>query len=260
MTRINMAKRGRKPKDITGQKFGKLTAIKPVGQSKQGAYNWKFNCECGGSKIINIGELAARIKNSPQRLHCGCDRALHLNSKDITGKRIGIMTAMKRLDKKTKGGYWIWGFKCDCGNTREIPINNLIMKENNRRPLSCGCNKRGNKNIAGERFGRLVALKRVADNSSAMNSRWECNCDCGNKHVVGTSELLNGVTRSCGCIKRAKFIGDLDKRNAIKICRQYCGLDGEPDKTLQEIADVEGISRERIRQIVKKTLTLLLAG
>lgn len=257
-----MAKRGKKPKDITGQKFGKLTAIKPVGQTKHCTYIWHFECECGGIRDINTGSLSTMVKKFPRQLHCGCEKGLKRHyMKDITGERIGITTAIKRLERQDKSGYYFWEFKCDCGKIIEATINNLYTKRDSVRPFSCGCNIRGNKNIGGERFGRLVAIKRISDKFELSGAvRWECHCDCGNKHTARTLDLLNGTVQSCGCILRAKFIGDLDKRNAIKICRQYCGLDGEPDKTLQEIADMEGISRERIRQIVKKTLTLLLAG
>lgn len=37
---------------ITGQKFGRLTAIKPVGRDKQRVVIWEFKCDCG--KIVNI--------------------------------------------------------------------------------------------------------------------------------------------------------------------------------------------------------------
>lgn len=52
--------------------------------------------------------------------------------------------------------------------------------------------------ITGERFGRLVALKRVgSDGHSAL---WLCRCDCGNTKVVTLPHLRSGQTRSCGCL------------------------------------------------------------
>ncbi len=49
--------------------------------------------------------------------------------------------------------------------------------------------------IAGERFGRLLAIERI-------DGKWLCECDCGNKTMVNFSSLNRGDTKSCGCIKR----------------------------------------------------------
>lgn len=55
--------------------------------------------------------------------------------------------------------------------------------------------------LTGMRFGRLIVLKREAndDNGSAM---WKCRCDCGNIVVVRGGSLRNGNTRSCGCLHK----------------------------------------------------------
>jgi len=53
------------------------------------------------------------------------------------------------------------------------------------------------RNIAGQRFGRLVAIER--NGRVAGSSLWLCRCDCGNYSTVGMSRLVTGGTRSCGC-------------------------------------------------------------
>lgn len=59
------------------------------------------------------------------------------------------------------------------------------------------------KDITGQRFGRLLALR---DIGPAKNGRtlWLCRCDCGNETEATVSDLLNGHTKSCGCLKREK--------------------------------------------------------
>ncbi len=53
-------------------------------------------------------------------------------------------------------------------------------------------------NIAGQRFGRLVALRDVG--SGRKGSRlWMCRCDCGREHAVEQMNLRGGYTLSCGC-------------------------------------------------------------
>jgi hypothetical protein len=57
---------------------------------------------------------------------------------------------------------------------------------------------------AGERFGRLVILRRdfsYAPNK-AEHARWICQCDCGVSVSVRGTGLRSGETKSCGCLAR----------------------------------------------------------
>lgn len=57
--------------------------------------------------------------------------------------------------------------------------------------------------ITGKRFAMLTAM-----NPTALRVRgkvvWLFKCDCGNETSVGASQVINGNTRSCGCIKLAR--------------------------------------------------------
>jgi hypothetical protein len=54
--------------------------------------------------------------------------------------------------------------------------------------------------IAGQRFGRLVALSyRMDQNNRAV---WTLICDCGKKIERPLSYIRNGGTRSCGCLRK----------------------------------------------------------
>lgn len=65
------------------------------------------------------------------------------------------------------------------------------------------------KDIIGQRFGRLVVLKRDG-RAKDNHATWLCKCDCGNTTTVTGARLRNGETQSCGClnkeINRAKVI------------------------------------------------------
>jgi hypothetical protein len=52
---------------------------------------------------------------------------------DMTGRRIGRLTAIKRIG--TKRGSALWLCKCDCGNTTEVNTSTL----NSQNTKSCGC-------------------------------------------------------------------------------------------------------------------------
>ena len=57
-------------------------------------------------------------------------------------------------------------------------------------------------NIIGQRFGRWLVVKYL------KKGRWECLCDCGNIKNVCRSTLINGDSRSCGCLaEELKFKG-----------------------------------------------------
>ena len=52
--------------------------------------------------------------------------------------------------------------------------------------------------IAGQRFGQLIAVHPVKERHDDGQLRWLCHCDCGEKTVVIGSLLRRGNTKSCG--------------------------------------------------------------
>jgi hypothetical protein len=52
--------------------------------------------------------------------------------------------------------------------------------------------------LTGQRFGRLVAVKRRFKRGE-RRAKWECVCDCGGVSLVRASDLRSGNTQSCGC-------------------------------------------------------------
>lgn len=59
------------------------------------------------------------------------------------------------------------------------------------------------KDITGQRFGRLTAIKVVGRNSHGQ-ILWECKCDCGAIRNVVTRNLVSGGSKSCGCLQKEK--------------------------------------------------------
>jgi hypothetical protein len=59
------------------------------------------------------------------------------------------------------------------------------------------------KDITGQRFVRLVALRFVG--KQGKQSIWELRCDCGNLTTASISNIGRSVT-SCGCLHREKLI------------------------------------------------------
>lgn len=75
-------------------------------------------------------------------------------------------------------------------------------------------------NHAGERFGNLVALRYAAP------AQWECLCDCGAVVVCKTYNLMNGHTRSCGCLRKALPVKHGHARNnkPTRTWRAWCDM------------------------------------
>lgn len=60
--------------------------------------------------------------------------------------------------------------------------------------------------LTGQRFTRLVVIKRLPNLISPKGSKviWDCLCDCGKVHTASSRDLTSGDTKSCGCLKREK--------------------------------------------------------
>ena len=56
--------------------------------------------------------------------------------------------------------------------------------------------------LTGQRFGRLLVIKRSKKKTYSREAAFLCRCDCGaEKIIIGTS-LRNKITQSCGCLRR----------------------------------------------------------
>lgn len=97
-----------------------------------------------------------------------------------------------------KPGYWLC--RCSCGTERLVYGRSLEQGDSR----SCGClrkqlQKESARDLTGERFGKLLVLRR----DPGRDSYWICRCDCGKeKSIRGTSLTKKGGTRSCGCDQR----------------------------------------------------------
>lgn len=61
------------------------------------------------------------------------------------------------------------------------------------------------KDISGQRYGRLF-VERFSHVDSNGGSHWICLCDCGITKVVRRACLINGKTKSCGCLKHELLV------------------------------------------------------
>lgn len=117
-----------KGKDLTGQRFGKLTVIGDSGKRHRDCILWRCQCDCGG-EILALGLKL----NRGTITNCGCIPKVNRPIESLTGKRFGKLVVLQQLGKKR--GDTVWLCRCDCGNTHEVTSSNL----KNGSTTSCGC-------------------------------------------------------------------------------------------------------------------------
>lgn len=85
--------------DLTGERFGRLVALRPSHADKRGEWLWLCRCDCGNEVIVR----GAHLRSSATR-SCGCLRA-ELSS----GKRWSDVMREKRrktFDQKRESLFW----------------------------------------------------------------------------------------------------------------------------------------------------------
>lgn len=58
------------------------------------------------------------------------------------------------------------------------------------------------KDIAGIKFGRWTPLEVAKPTGVFKSSKWKCQCDCGSFADVLQTSLIQGKSKSCGCLRK----------------------------------------------------------
>lgn len=194
-------------KDLTGQKFGKLTVVEML-------YNYKRKkggqpvtycrclCDCGNEVI----RQAQKLKTS-KLPSCGCAKYEIIKNKydnHIEGQKFGRLTAIETL----------WGESplkvrclCDCGNEVIVAKTDLTTGHTK----SCGClqadrvSEVNTKDITGKanKYG-ITAIKPLYQNDYGVWI-WQFKCTCGNLFEGLPAKIFSDTrpTISCGCINQS---------------------------------------------------------
>lgn len=56
--------------------------------------------------------------------------------------------------------------------------------------------------LTGRKFGRLTVISEATHKDKWGHRLWECQCKCGDIVPVKCGNLINGDTKSCGCLRR----------------------------------------------------------
>ena len=187
-------------RDLSGRRFGNLTAVQPTSGRKNGYIVWQCTCDCGRTVDIDSRSLKNGWIKACGDSSCSFsvrEKKIRTRHEDLTGKRFGKLLVQRMTPERSDTGQVLWECLCDCGNTVIAPTSQL--KAGYRK--SCGCLRRPpRKEWTGRKFGLLTVT--AYDGKRGGKHFWKCSCDCGNETTVCQSNLKSGHTISCGCQNR----------------------------------------------------------
>lgn len=112
------------PKDLTGNKYGRLVAVKRLEMSPNAGYFWECSCECGGTTKVTIGNL-----NSGHTLSCGClqkDNAYRTHGLSKTTEYKSWLKIKERIFDPNCKSYAEYGAKGITLQESWLDFNNFI--------------------------------------------------------------------------------------------------------------------------------------
>lgn len=150
---------------------------------------------------------------------------------DLTGKIIRNWTI---LNKKIINNKTYWECQCKCGNISNI-INWNLLHLNYNHCIKCKPvykafgvpppNKINLTELIGKKFGSLTLIKEIEPKKMSGQFRRFvlCQCDCGQNREINLKHLLNGHTKSCGCLlfKKDEFGFIKNRRKKYKTKTGY---------------------------------------
>jgi hypothetical protein len=166
-------------KDLSGMKFGRLTAIERCG-TRHGYAEWLCQCDCGNTTIVTSGRL-----NSKGTKSCGCLMESYLASKrtDLTGKEFGFLTVIKPTGKRKKDYAMYYLCRCSCGQEAVVSSNNLASGHTR----SCGC-------LLRRKTAKNRDIRRIIEGirQRCLNPKCPAYKDYGGRGITVCVELLGG--------------------------------------------------------------------
>lgn len=185
-------------KDLSGKRFGKLTVISYAYTKNKNSY-WICKCDCGNEKTM----MSSTIQKAK-----GCGKCSEREFEDLSGKKYGRLTVLRRSDKKDK--HVCFECICDCGN--KVTVRATALKSGKTK--SCGCIKKEKYKIGG------YNLKHGCRNHPAYGAYSKMRDRCYNSNV--------------------KSYRDYGERG-ITICDEWTGQEGV--KNFCEWADNTGYQK-----------------
>lgn len=210
--------------DITGERFGIITILRRVENTKDGKAQFEYLCDCGNIKIGRGKD----IRNG-KIVSCGCKKKQQAskNQIDIAGKTYNDLTAIE-YDHTEESGRVIWLFKCNnCGKKVLKGKSDVISGKT----TNCGCKTsllRSKGRRVYEKPGAIYNFLQVTrpafkEEDLGDTTYWYKCLLCGKEVKLFARDVRSGNTKSCGCLIsfKEKEIEQLLQKNNINYKTQY---------------------------------------
>ena len=169
--------------DLTGKKFNNWTVIKELGNGKV-----ICQCDCDDKTIKELYKKA--VKNGSTK-SCGCSRIKHCRETKVAketkykGMEVKGWTVVSRVTNSQK-------LLCEDkhGNQRIFYESHFL-----RGNIACPGYKKLN-DLTGKTINNWTVIEEIGA------GKVKCRCNCNNKteKIIYKSSLLNGKSKSCGCM------------------------------------------------------------
>ena len=119
-------------KDLTGQQFGRLTALCVDHIDENHKVYWRCVCACGNECVV-----LSSVLNKGNSRSCGCLKRETVKTNNVidhTGERFGMLTAIERLPNYKGNKTW-YRCICDCGTEKAVSGSSLVTGNTK----TCGC-------------------------------------------------------------------------------------------------------------------------
>lgn len=143
--------------DLTGQQFGKLTAVQPATRGLYERPKWECSCSCGKVTYVAADKLLSGWTRS-----CGCNKELSDLSEQVFGRLQPLRPLNKRIDNRI-----VWLCQCNCGEFCEVTSSQLA----NGKTRSCGCLSKELSSVRNSTHG----MSSSKEYSSWRSMRKRCN-------------------------------------------------------------------------------------
>ena len=139
-----------------------------------------------------------------------------MKANDLIGQRFGSFVVISRAEN-TPDRHAQWRCLCDCGN--ELVITGKALRKGVK---PCVCQNHQFIDELGNKYGKLTVIGEGPIEKYGSKT-WLCECDCGGKILVKGTNLRNGGTTSCGCLKShgEEKIADMLQNLNIPFIRNY---------------------------------------
>lgn len=168
-----------------GAQRGHLTLVSPYVTQNKRSTSWICVCACGSERKVHRCQL-----QDGTAVSCGkCALRVRSRLKDYSGKKFGMLTALKYLGQREHLGKmqtW-WSFKCDCTKEIERCLNVVLGYKDKS---NCGC-------VTKERRAGTKISNNYAEKARSYRNHLFCAKKRGLESRLTQEQYIDIASKNC---------------------------------------------------------------